>query len=78
MLLLLFCVQILFGTCSTWFLLDVAYYCNNLYTPEIVKAMGYATTVSAKDTSTDGWSIYNSVMGQATGACIVIVIGLGE
>eukprot|EP00878_Enallax_costatus_P034004 GHUV01037603.1.p1 GENE.GHUV01037603.1~~GHUV01037603.1.p1 ORF type:complete len:149 (+),score=52.13 GHUV01037603.1:559-1005(+) len=28
---------VLFGTASTWFLLDVAYYCNNLYTPEIVK-----------------------------------------
>lgn len=29
--------QVLFGTCACWFLLDVAYYCNNLYTPEIVK-----------------------------------------
>jgi len=71
-------VQVLFGTCSTWFLLDVAYYCNNLYTPEIVKAMGYATSVKATDTSTNGWSIFNSVMGQATGSCIVIMIGLGR
>jgi hypothetical protein len=40
--------------------------------------MGYAPIVSAKDVSGDGWSIYNSVSGQAVGSMIVIVIGLGE
>lgn len=72
------CDQILFGTCSTWFLLDVAYYAQNLFTPEVVKAMGYAPIVSAQDVSGNSWSIYNSVSGQAVGSMIVIVIGLDE
>jgi PHS family inorganic phosphate transporter-like MFS transporter len=72
----LLCLQVLFGCCSTWFLLDVAYYCNNLYTPEIVKAMGYASVVKATDSSTNGLSIYNSVSGQAVGSMIVILIDL--
>ena len=36
---------VLFGTASTWFLLDVAYYCNNLYTPEIVKVRRWSQTL---------------------------------
>jgi PHS family inorganic phosphate transporter-like MFS transporter len=69
-------LQILFGTCSTWFLLDVAYYCNNLYTPEILKAMGWASSVAAADTAANGTSIFNSVFSQASGSCFVILIGL--
>lgn len=38
--------------------------------------MGYASVVKATDTSTNGWSIYNSVSGQAVGSMIVILIGL--
>ena len=73
---MLLLMQILFGTCSTWFLLDVAYYCNNLYTPEILKAMGWASSVSADNEAASGQDIYNSVFSQAAGSCFVIIIGL--
>lgn len=68
---------ILFGTSSTWFLLDVAYYCNNLYTPEILKAMNWAPSVSADPAKHQtGTDIFNSVYMQAVGSCYVIMIGL--
>jgi hypothetical protein len=42
------------------------------------KAIGYASSVKATDTSANGWSIYNSVSGQALGSLIVVCIGLRE
>ncbi|XP_031274367.1 probable inorganic phosphate transporter 1-7 [Pistacia vera] len=42
----------LFGTCSTWFLLDIAFYSNNLFQKDIFSAIGWlppAQTMNAID-----------------------------
>lgn len=39
--------QVLFGCCSSWFLLDVAFYANNLFTPTVMQDIGYVPQVGA-------------------------------
>ena len=40
----------LFGTASTWFLLDVAYYSQNLLQSDLYGDIGYSPTVTATST----------------------------
>lgn len=36
---------ILLGTCSTWFMIDVAYYSQNLFLPNVLTAIGYNPSI---------------------------------
>ena len=36
----------LIGTASTWFLLDIAYYSQNLFLPNILEGIGYNPSIS--------------------------------
>ncbi|KIY98746.1 Inorganic phosphate transporter 1-6 [Monoraphidium neglectum] len=63
----------LFGTCSTWFLLDIAYYCQNLFTPKVVGDIGYSVSVKPGGTGRD---IYHAVYASTTGTAIIILMGL--
>ncbi|CAL8470991.1 g10533 [Coccomyxa elongata] len=37
---------VLIGTCSTWFLLDIAFYSQNLFLPNILEGIGYNPSIS--------------------------------
>lgn len=63
----------LFGTCSTWFLLDVAFYSQNLLQNNIFTDIGYSPVVTASSGS--GQDIYNKVYANAAGNAIVTLIG---
>lgn len=65
--------QWLFGTASTWFLLDIAYYCQNLFTPKVVGDIGYSVSVKPGSTGSD---LYHSVFANVTGTAIIILMGL--
>lgn len=42
----------LFGTCSTWFFLDIAYYAQNLFLPNILSDLGWAPKMNIHDPAT--------------------------
>lgn len=37
---------VLLGTASTWFLLDIAFYSQNLFLPNILEGIGYSPAIS--------------------------------
>jgi PHS family inorganic phosphate transporter-like MFS transporter len=39
-------IWVLFGTCSCWFLLDIAFYSQNLFLPNVLTYIGYNPSVS--------------------------------
>ena len=63
----------LLGTAGSWFFLDIAYYCQNLFTPKVVSDIGYNSSV--KPGAGPG-AIYDSVFNNVTGTAIVVAIGL--
>ncbi|GBF98242.1 phosphate:H+ symporter [Raphidocelis subcapitata] len=63
----------LFGTASTWFMLDVAFYAQNLYTPKVVSDIGYAMPIKP---GSSGAVIYDAVFKSVSGTAIIIIMGL--
>ncbi|MEW5318868.1 MAG: hypothetical protein WDW38_010052 [Sanguina aurantia] len=61
--------QVLFGTASCWFLLDVSYYSQNLFSPVVLADIGYVHPVKV---SAD---IYPKVFRTAAGNAIVTCMG---
>eukprot|EP00877_Chromochloris_zofingiensis_P008276 jgi/Chrzof1/3701/Cz13g05200.t1 len=64
---------VLFGTTMSWFLLDIAYYCQNLFNPKVLADIGYSEAVKATSTGND---IYDSMMSIAGGNAIIVLMGL--
>jgi PHS family inorganic phosphate transporter-like MFS transporter len=64
--------MVLFGTCSTWFLLDVAFYSQNLLQSDLYSAIGYTHKVGKKS---HGHDIFEKVYMNAVATAIVALIG---
>lgn len=66
------CAMVLFGTASTWFLLDVAYYSQNLLQSNLYGDIHYTHKVGKNST---GHDIYQKVFKNAAAAAIVAMLG---
>jgi PHS family inorganic phosphate transporter-like MFS transporter len=63
--------MVLFGTCSTWFFLDIAYYAQNLFMPNILSDLGWAPAMNINDPS----SVYDRMFSMAKGQAIITLMG---
>ncbi|PHU02036.1 putative inorganic phosphate transporter 1-3 [Capsicum chinense] len=50
----------LLGTCSTWFLLDIAYYSQNLFQKDIFSAIGWIPAAKTMNAIEEDWQVYHS------------------
>jgi MFS transporter, PHS family, inorganic phosphate transporter len=63
--------RVLFGTCATWFLLDVAFYSQNLFIPDMLADIGY----SPKAKMSQPLTVYKKVYKNALGNIYISLLG---
>mmetsp|Transcript_12611 Transcript_12611/g.20544 ORF Transcript_12611/g.20544 Transcript_12611/m.20544 type:complete len:333 (-) Transcript_12611:228-1226(-) len=64
--------KLLAATASTWFLLDVAFYAQNLFNPVVLQAIGLS---SPKESWTSEQDLYNAVMRTCLGQVLIALFG---
>ena len=75
---------ILLGTCMTWFLLDIAFYSQNLFLPDLLRTTGFSKfpklppggAVACKGECAE--AIYDGIFRSAVGNAVVALIGKRE
>ncbi|GAB4823954.1 hypothetical protein N2152v2_011000 [Parachlorella kessleri] len=62
---------VLFGTCSTWFFLDIAYYAQNLFLPNMLSDLGWAPKMNINNPV----SVYERMFSLAKGQALISLMG---
>lgn len=77
---------ILIGTCACWFLLDIAFYSQNLFLPDVLKRTGFSNPIelpegymgSSSAVTCEGacsLGVYTTIYRSAVGNALVAIIG---